>query len=108
MTDLTSLAAIHATALVAAKTAEAEFRLKYGEPAYCGFAWVHVSEKGSTRLGKALIALGFRKAYGGGLNLWNPGGSGSQSMDLKEEGANAYAAVFQQAGIKAYASSRAD
>jgi hypothetical protein len=52
--------------------------------------------------------VGFRKSYNGGLDLWNPGGSFTQSMDIKEAGAEAYAEVLRQSGIKAYACSRAD
>jgi len=108
MFALANLESLHKTALVAAVDAEEDFRAKYGEPMYCGFAWVHVSEKASTKLGRALLKLGFDKAYGGGLRLWNPGGSFTQSMDVKEKGAAAYAKVFQNAGIKAYCESRAD
>ena len=95
-------------AFTAAKQAEAEFRAKHGEPGYCGFAWVQVTEKASTKLGRALKAVGFTKAYGGGLQLWNPGGSYTQSMDIKETGARAYAEVLKSHGITAYMSSRAD
>ncbi len=105
---LGDLGFLHKTALAAAAAAEADFRTKYGEPGYCGFAWVHVSEKASTKLGRALMNLGFQKAYGGGLQLWNPGASHTQSMDIKETGAAAYAKVLKDAGIKAYMESRAD
>ena len=80
----------------------------HGEDYYCGFAWVQVSEKASTKLGRALKSIGFTKAYGGGLQLWNPSGTMSQSMTLKEVGAQAYADVLKQAGIPAYVQSRAD
>jgi hypothetical protein len=52
--------------------------------------------------------VGFRKSYWGGLDLWNPGGSGTQSMDVKETGARAYAETLEKFGIKAYMMSRAD
>jgi hypothetical protein len=106
--DLNNLESIHNTAKAAAEQAEAEFRAKYGEPGYCGFAWVVVREKASTKLGRALKTLGFRKEYGGGLSLWNPGGSYTQSMDIKEAGAQAYAETLRKFGIDAYMSSRAD
>jgi len=108
MIALDNLESICNTAKSAAERAEAEFRAKHGEPGYCGFAWVHVSEKASTKLGRALKNVGFRKEYGGGLSLWNPGGSFTQSMDIKEAGAQAYADVLRQHGIDAYMSSRAD
>ena len=99
---------LHRSATLAAIQAENDFRALHGEPCYSGFAWVSVREKDSTKLGRALVKLGFRFAYGGGLQLWNPGGSYTQSMHIKETGAMAYAKVFQDAGIKAYMHSRAD
>ena len=103
-----NIESIHNTATAAAERAEADFRARHGEPGYCGFAWVKVSEKASTKLGRALKTVGFKKSYNGGLDLWNPGGSGTQSMDIKEAGAEAYAEVLRKFGINAYACSRAD
>ena len=87
----------------------------YGEPVYCGFAWVTVypEHKGNTRLGKAeravLAQMGFRKDWTGkAYELWNPGNYAGQSMDVKEVGAQAYAEVLRGAGFKAYMGSRAD
>ena len=108
MIALDNIESLHNTATSAAQRAEAEFRARHGEPGYCGFAWVKVSEKASTKLGRALKTVGFRKSYNGGLDLWNPGGSGTQSMDIKEAGAEAYAEVLRKFGINAYACSRAD
>ena len=108
MIALENIKSIHNTATEAAKRAEADFIAKHGEPGYCGFAWVTVHEKASTKLGRALKSVGFRKEYGGGLSLWNPGGSFTQSMDIKEAGAEAYAEVLRKYGLNAYACSRAD
>ena len=108
MIALDNIESVHNTATAAAQRAEADFIAKHGEPGYCGFAWVKVSEKASTKLGRALKTVGFRKSYNGGLDLWNPGGSGTQSMDIKEAGAEAYAEVLRKFGINAYACSRAD
>jgi hypothetical protein len=108
MIALENIESINNTATAAAERAEADFRAKHGEPGYCGFAWVKVSEKASTKLGRALKTVGFRKSYNGGLDLWNPGGSGTQSMDIKEAGAEAYAEALRGFGINAYACSRAD
>ena len=54
---------------------------EYGEPMYCGFAWVTVypEHKGNTRLGKqeraTLESMGFRKDWTGkAWQLWNPTG----------------------------------
>jgi hypothetical protein len=87
----------------------------YGEPAYCGFAWVTVypKHKGNTRLGKAerkvLESLGMRKDYTGqAYQLYNPSGWAGQSMDVKERGATAAALVLRKYGFTAYAESRAD
>ena len=108
MIALDNIESIHNTATAAAQCAEADFRARHGEPGYCGFAWVKVSEKASTKLGRALKTVGFRKEYGGGLSIWNPGGSFTQSMDIKEAGASAYAEVLTKYGFKAYMGSRAD
>jgi hypothetical protein len=99
---------IHAEATIAAQQAEELFRAKHGEPGYCGFAWVNVPIKASTKLGRALKEVGFRKSYYGGLDLWNPGGSFTQSMDIKEHGAIAYARTLVKYGIDAHMSSRPD
>ena len=61
---------------------------QYGEPMYCGFAWVDVRERSNSKLGKALQAVGFKKSWQGGvLQLWDPAQHRGQSMDCKEVGA---------------------
>jgi hypothetical protein len=93
----------------------------YGEPAYCGFAWVTVypkfEHKGNTRLGRAergefntvMTGLGARLDYTGrAYQIWNPSGWAGQSMDAKEAGATAAALVLRKYGFTAYAESRAD
>ena len=63
----------------------------------CGFAWAKIiNVKGSTKLGKALIAAGFSKSYSGGLELWNPSGIPCQNMDAKVEGAKAFIRVLRE------------
>jgi hypothetical protein len=100
---------IHVEAIEAARKAESDFIAQYGEPFYCGFAWVDVKVRSNSKLGKALQAVGFRKSWQGGiLQLWNPGGSMTQSMDIKETGARAYANILRKHGIEAYMGSRAD
>ena len=109
MIALENIESIHNTAAAAAQKAAQDHIAKHGEDWYCGFAWVTVYEKGSTKLGRALKAVGFKPAYGGGLQLWNPSGHGTQSMSVKEAGAEAYADVLRSFGIdKAYAGGRAD
>ena len=68
----------------AAKATE-DFLAKHGDRDACGFAWVTVYEKGSTKMGRALLKSGFSKAYGGGLQMWNPSGSWTQCITAKEE-----------------------
>ena len=117
-------AQITASAEAACRTAQQQFLDNwvnstggnaYGEPMYCGFAWVTVfpEHKGNTRAGKAerrtLEAMGFRKDWTGrAYQLWNPAGYAGQSMDVKEVGAQAYAEVLRGAGFTAYMESRAD
>ena len=103
-----NLQILHDAATAAAKNAMIQHLSKHGEDFYCGFAWVQVREKASTKLGRALKSIGFTKAYGGGMQLWNPGGTMSQSMTLKEVGAKAYVDVLEEFGIDAYVGSRPD
>lgn len=106
----------HEKALQAARNAAQAFADKHfggGDGGACGFGWVNVyGVKGNTRLGKALASVGFRKAYGGGLQLWNgrDGWYFGQSVDAAEEGARAYANVFKaELGLeKVYPGSRLD
>ena len=110
---------IHTEATQAAKNAVSEFLDKwntntggnqYGEPMYCGFAWVDVSvTRTNDKTAKALSTVGFRKSYRPKtMTLWDPAEHRGQSMDCKEVGAQAYADVLRKHGIKAYMGSRAD
>jgi hypothetical protein len=103
---------IVAEAQTAAYEAAAKFfqeRLGGRDQYACGFAWVNIyGVKGNTRLGKALSAAGVRKAYGGGLQMWNPSKFGCQNVDTLEAGAEAAANVFRKYGFEAYAGSRLD
>jgi hypothetical protein len=102
--------AIHNEAHQAAIQAENNFLAKHGEPLYCGFAWVDVYvDRTNSKEAKELIKIGFKKSWRAKcLNLWNPGGYNGQSMDVKEHGALAYAAVLEKYGFRAYMGSRAD
>lgn len=102
---------IHFEATRAAEQAAAKFfqeKLGGQDQMCCGFAWVTVFEKGNTKVGRQLKAVGFRRAYDGGLQLWNPSKFGCQNVDTLEAGAQAYAEVLKKYGIKAYADSRLD
>ena len=82
---------------------------QYGEPMYCGFAWVNIyGVKGNTKLGRAMKAAGYEQDYTRAFSIWNPSGLGTQCMSTKEAGARAAADVFKAAGFTAYAGSRAD
>jgi len=96
-------------AIEAARQATADHIKQYPHVYPCGFAWVEVyGVKGSTKLGKALIACGLHKNYGGGLRLSNCW-SMSQSMDTNLTGARAAAKVLSDLlGVRAYAASRID
>ena len=96
---------------VAREAAEKFFQERLGgvDKYACGFAWVKVYEKGSTKMGKALIAAGFSKSYTGGLQMWNPSGMHCQNVDTLEQGAFAAARLLtEKLGVKAYAESRLD
>jgi len=82
----------------------------HGDGFPCGFAWVSApGVKGNTKLGRALKQAGFRKAYTGGLQLWNPSGSFVQNVDIKVEGAQRFAEVFERlTGVKLAVESRLD
>ena len=109
VTDFNQIAIVVHQAKRAAEQATAEFLQRNGDHDACGFAWVTVYEKGSTKLGRALLKLGFRKAYGGGLQWWNPSGSYTQAITAKEVGAQAAVDVLRaNLGVSAYAGSRMD
>ena len=82
-----------------------------GDRGPCGFAWVNVwGVRSNSKLGKALQAAGFRKDYTGSLQLWNPSKFPTQSLNILEAGAEAYAQVLRdKLGLeKVYAGSRMD
>ena len=83
---------------------------EYGEPMYCGFAWVDVAvTRTNSKLAKALESVGFRKSHRAKtMTLWDPAKHRGQSMDCKEVGAQAYAEVLRANGIQASMGSRAD
>ena len=94
-----------------ARTAAKEALQKYGDRDACGFAWVNVwGVRSNSKLGKALQAAGFRKDYTGSLQLWNPSKFPTQSLNILEAGAEAYAQVLRdKLGLdKVYAGSRMD
>jgi hypothetical protein len=104
--------AAHDKAMTAAQSASQSFSNKHfggRDGGACGFAWVNVYKvRSNSKLGKALAEVGFRKGYGGGLQLWNHWWNG-QSVDAAEHGATAYASVLkQELNLEAYSGSRLD
>jgi hypothetical protein len=108
--DLTRVDGVLLEATVAARAAAASMHQAVGDRDACGFAWVSVYDvRSNSRLGKMLQAAGFRKAYNGGLQLWDPSKYPTQSVSVLEAGAEAYADVLvNELGLKAYSGSRLD
>lgn len=89
---------IYDRAVKAAKAAVEEYRKKYGEPVYCGFAWVVVP--GNKPFGKWLMRNGLgSKHHPSGVSIWYSAWSNSQSMDLAEIGADAFANSLRKDAI---------
>ena len=81
-----------------------------GERDACGFGWVEVYvDRTNSKQAKELLKAGFRKDYKPKcLSMWDPAGVPTQSISVKEAGAQAYAKYLQALGLKAYAGSRLD
>jgi len=83
---------------------------KIGERDACGFGWVDVYvDRTNSKQAKELIAAGFRKDYKPKcLSMWDPAGVPTQSISVKEAGADAYAEYLRALGLNAYSGSRLD
>ena len=83
---------------------------EYGEPLYCGFAWVDVYvSRTNSKEAKLLESIGFKKSYKPKvMTKWNPANYEGQSLDCKEVGADAYTKVLEAYGFDAFTGSRAD
>ena len=83
---------------------------KVGERDACGFGWVEVYvDRTNSKQARELLAAGFRKDYKPKcLSMWDPAGVPTQSISVKEAGAQAYATYLQGLGLRAYAGSRLD
>ena len=81
-----------------------------GERDACGFGWVEVYvDRTNSKQAKELIKAGFRKDYKPKcLSMWDPAGIPTQSISVKEAGANALAQYLRAIGLNAYAGSRLD
>lgn len=73
----------------------------------CGFAWVNI-KPGTSAFARYLKAQGLARtdSYYGGVSVWIS--YGGQSYTRKYAYASAFAAVLNDAGIKAFAMSRLD
>jgi len=93
-----------------AEQAGLEMYAKVGERDACGFGWVEVYvDRTNSAQAKELIAAGFRKDYKPKcLSMWDPAGIPTQSISVKEAGAEAYATYLRALGLNAYAGSRLD
>jgi hypothetical protein len=100
--------AIYEEAIQAAKDAEKAYFDKHGEPWYCGFAWVEVPNGRSPFVNWCKKVGVGDKHWKKGWSIWNPADNHTQSMDIKEAGAQAFANVLTKHGIDAYWMSRAD
>ena len=104
------------SAVIGAKQeAEQAARAMYqqvGERDACGFGWVEIYvDRTNSKEAQALIEAGFRKSYKSKcLDMWDPAGLPTQSVSVKEAGAQAFAqsfrAMFPEAKI--YGCSRLD
>ena len=83
---------------------------RIGERDACGFGWVEVYvDRTNSKQAQELIKAGFRKDYKPKcLTMWDPAGVPTQSISVKEAGAEAYATYLQALGLKAYGCSRLD
>lgn len=93
--------------------AEAAGRAMYqriGERDACGFGWVEVYvDRTNSKQAKELLKAGFKKDYKPKcLSMWDPAGIPTQSISVKEAGAQAYAKYLQALGLTAYGCSRLD
>jgi hypothetical protein len=93
-----------------AEQAGLEMYAKVGERDACGFGWVEVYvDRTNSKQAKELLAAGFRKDYKPKcLSMWDPAGVPTQSISVKEAGAEAYAEYLRALGLNAYAGSRLD
>ena len=83
---------------------------RIGERDACGFGWVEVYvDRTNSKQAQELIRAGFKKDYKPRcLTMWDPAGVPTQSISVKEAGADAYATYLQALGLKAYGCSRLD
>jgi len=96
--------------LILAHLAGVEMYNKIGERDACGFGWTEVYvDRTNSKQAKELLAAGFRKDYKPKcLSYWDPAKIPTQSISVKEAGADALATYLRDLGLQAYAGSRMD
>jgi hypothetical protein len=100
--------AIYEEAIASAKKAEQDYIDKHGEPLYCGFAWVDIPDGRSPFVNWCKKVGVGDKHWKKGWSIWNPAGNHTQSMNIKEAGAEAFAKVLNKYNISCYWASKAD
>jgi hypothetical protein len=93
-----------------AEQAGRDMYARVGERDACGFGWVDVYvDRTNSKQAQELIKAGFRKDYKPKcLTMWDPAGVPTQSISVKEAGAEAYATYLTALGLRAYGCSRLD
>jgi len=81
---------------------------QHGEDMYCGFAWVEIPNGRSPFVNWCRKNNIGRKHWQKGWCIWNPTNNPTQSMTVREVGAQAFADVLTAHGIDAWMGSRAD
>ena len=74
----------------------------------CGFAWVVINPARGPLVAELKRQKKGHKHYPAGYCVWMGQLNHTQSVEVLEAGANAYANVLQAAGVKCYADSRLD
>lgn len=100
--------AIYDEALAAGIKAEQDYLAQYGEPMYCGFAWVELPNGRSKFVNWLKKQNIGSKHWKKGWQIWRPTNNHTQSMDILEAGAYAFVKVLRAHGIDAVSASRAD
>jgi len=98
-------------ATAAAKAAVAKRSAVWGghDAGACGFGWVELTPaRGPFVAYCKANKLGSKIGYKPGFQFWNPGCYNGQNIDIKEAGADAFAAVLNLHGLNARSCSRLD
>lgn len=92
----TALATIVNEAFDTAEKETNAYLAREGDRDACGFAWV-IIKPANCQLAKYLTKIDKgRKAYGGGIQVWNPSGNFTQAITAKEIGARAFVEVIRK------------